>query len=197
MTTLNYQVAETADDSVWTSSYHHTDDAVILGTSVGITYKNALRFQNVTIPIGATITTAYITFCLLIANETPAGYSNIYFEKAATPTQVSSNTDGDSRSLSSAYVAVLPPATGTTWNTGDIKNIIQELVDAYDYSAGAAMQAIVVGTGSGAHSIWQCSYEYDRNWGNTHADAPKLHIEYTAASNSILPLIMSESRRRR
>jgi hypothetical protein len=171
MVALDYQVAVSADDGRWVGTNFSNISTLIFGKSSGAPYYNFARFV-VTIPAGAKITSAYMSFYFISYTGTPPACA-LHFEKSANPAAISSAVDGNNRTKTTASISLTGPTTGTWWNTGDISVIIQELVNAYSYASGAAMQMILYATGgSGDDRSTQRSYNTDP----THA--PKLHIEY-------------------
>jgi hypothetical protein len=124
------------------------------------------------------ITSAYVSFRFYDYSGTPPECT-LYFEDAANPSAVSSASDGDDRVKTTANISVTGPTSGEWWNTGSIVSIIQELVDSYDYSSGAAMQMIIEGVASYGVSQ-QSAYEDGNPVGRW---APKLHIEYASGDH--------------
>lgn len=176
MPVLDYQVRASADDCWWYaggSAFNYTGEAILLGRSTTRIYAMAARFASVVIPVGARITAAYMSFYYYSYSGIPPACT-LKFEKSANPTAILSASDGDGRTKTTASISVTGPTSGAWWNTGDISAIIQELVNAYSYAAGAAMQCIIVCSGdSGYNYSFQRSYDYA---GNIYG--PKLHIEY-------------------
>lgn len=175
MVTLDYQVSTPEDDGYWTapSTFSYGSINLPLGGSFGYKRNIFCRWTGITIPAGAKITSAYVSFRFYNYSGTPPECT-LYFEDAANPSAISSASDGDDRVKTTANISVTGPTSGEWWNTGSIVSIIQELVDSYDYSSGAAMQMIIDGVASNSFSQ-QSAYEDgypDGRW------APKLHIEY-------------------
>jgi hypothetical protein len=184
-TTLDYQVGSSDADCYWVSTiYSKTALVLNLGrSSVGI-YKNAALFTGVTIPVGATINSAYLSFYYDSYVGTPPACT-IYAEKAANPDVVTGYADGNGRSLTTNNVAMIGPKTGTWYNSDDISAIITELIGAYSYATGANMQFIVVGSGASGTNLSAA-----KTWDVTgNVSGPKLHIVYTAASGASVGLI--------
>ena len=175
MVTLDYQVSTPEDDGYWiapmTFSYGSVD--LVLGGLSTHPIKVFCRWTGITIPAGAKITSAYVSFRFRDSSGTPPKCT-LYFEDAANPSAISSMPDGDKRVKTTANISVTGPTSGEWWNTGSIVSIIQELVDSYDYSSGAAMQMIIDGVTS-SYSSSQSAY--DGGW------APKLHIEYASGDH--------------
>lgn len=180
MVTLDYQVATGADDGYWSgsSTFNKSTVNLPLGGSYGNSRNIFCRWAGVTIPAGAKITSAYVSFRFYGYSGTPPECT-LYFEDAANPSAVSSASDGNGRVRTTANIDVTGPTSGEWWDTDSIVSIIQELVDSYDYGAGSAMQMIILGYPS-SYSSQQSAYEdgdSDGLW------APKLHIEYASGDN--------------
>lgn len=173
---IDYQVSASNDDCYWTvggSTYYRTATTYPIGRYTYI-YKDAVRFTGVTIPDGATIDEAYLSFHYHANNGTPEE-ATIKFEDAATPTQITDQSDGESRTLTTAGVGYTPPTSGTWSNTPSIVPIIEELMDSYSYKDGSAMQCIVIGGGaSGLKRSYIRAYDYTEN-----IYGPKLNMVYS------------------
>mgnify|MGYP006883556643 CR=1 FL=1 len=178
--TLDYQVSTPGDDGYWTTNLGFSYDDVVLplGGQSGSPIKVFCRWTGITIPAGAKITSAYVSFRFYSYYGTPPKCT-LYFEDAANPSAISSVSDGDDRVKTTANIGVTGPTSGGWWNTGSIVSIIQELVDSYDYSSGAAMQMIIIGAASYGASL-QYAYEDGYPAGSW---APKLHIEYASGDH--------------
>lgn len=186
MSSIDSQVAASADDCRWYSTYFGNTMAYHeLGMLSGFATNIAVRFQGVTIPDGATIIAAYLSFYSVSYNGSPGSVS-IYGEDAANPSAISSRADGEGRTKTMAYVTWALPLTPGWVNSSDISSVISELTGSNSYASGASMQFIIVGTsGSGSNQVNMRSYDYT---GNTQG--AKLHIEYTsgeAVTSLIIP----------
>ena len=174
MVTLDYQVSTPKDDGYWiTYATFPYEVGLVLGGTQYSSTKVFCRWTGITIPAGAKITSAYVSFRFRDHLGTPPECT-LYFEDAANPSAISSSSDGDKRVKTTANISVTGPTSGGWWNTGSIVSIIQELVDSYDYSSGAAMQMII----NGAES-------YDASYQSAYEDGypPKLHIEYASGDH--------------
>ena len=136
--------------------------------------KVGLRFQNIQIPQGATITSAYLEFT---TDETDSQETivTIYGEDSddAAPFDAWGFYDLSSRPLTDASVEWNIPAwtqVGEQQQSPDIKSIVQEIVNRSGWSAGASMVFTIDGSGRRVAK----SYE-----GEATA-APLLHITYTS-----------------
>ena len=180
MVTLDYQVSTPEDCGYWAapSTFSGYSADLPLGGLNGYGLNIFCRWSGVTIPAGAEITSAYVSFRFYDYAGTPPECT-LHFEDAANPSAISSASDGDDRVKTTANISVTGPTSGEWWNTGSIVSIIQELVDSYDYSSGAAMQMIIDGAASYGAS-YQSAYEDGDPVGRW---APKLHIEYASGDH--------------
>ena len=135
-----------------------------------------IRFVNVMVPQGETITNAYIQFQ---ADETDSGKASLTIEGEAVDDAAQFTSAGyniTSRPRTSASVEWTPPEWTTVGERGpdqrtvNIAAVIQEIVDRPGWSSGQAMAFIISGTGTRTAE----SFEGDP------AGAPELHIEYGA-----------------
>jgi hypothetical protein len=162
---IDKQIAADGDDARNGSAYTFTV------TYLGKNESASFRFTGITIPQGSLITAAYLT---LTPSISAAGVSiNILFygEKASAPV-----TGNHSVASLPRTVASVPFSTADTWwagtpvNSPSIVPIVQELVDAYDYSDGA-MRFFNLDNGS-------ASAKQVRDYHGDPAGAARLHIEY-------------------
>jgi len=162
MATVDVKVAASADDTSgitectsWSNSAEH------LGIGVYLTnhYQASYRFTGITIPIGATITVAYIK---LYGDNTDAGspLTKVYAEDADSPAAPTSCADLQGRVTTTASVD-WDGAIGNAGyvNSPSLVSIIQELVNSYDYSAGV-IQILHKDDGS-ANGAYQSPCAYD------------------------------------
>lgn len=168
MTTFSTSIAASSDDAAQVGS-----TVTLTGTSIGLygtTYYSGLRFQNVTIPKGATITNAYIT---LINSPDDDPKLDIYAEAtddATTFTTASNNISGRTRTTAKTNWNVTNLGAWTTNNTPDIKSVIQEITDRSGWSSGNDLNIIFVGLASCIYSF--SAYDIGTNY-------PAITIEYT------------------
>ena len=112
-----------------------------------------MRFANLSIPQGATITNAYIQFTV---DETGSSTTNLTIKGQATDnasTFTSSRYNISNRPLTTAAVAWNPPAwttvgqAGMNQQTPELKDIVQEIVNRPGWSPNNGMAIIITGTG--------------------------------------------------
>ena len=135
-----------------------------------------LLFRNLNIPVGATITKAYIQFTVDEKSSASCSLKIVgeASDNAAVFSTTSYNVSG--RAKTSSNVSWIPVAwnsvgsTGTGQQTPDIKSIIQEIVNRPAWNPVGNLVIIITGTGKRVAE----SYE------GLPAKAPLLYIEYTA-----------------
>jgi len=112
-----------------------------------------LRFTNILVPPGATITQAYVQFT---TDEIKTEATALKIEAQASdhaPAFTANAFDLSSRSRTTASVNWAPAAwataneTGTAQATPDLKNIIQELVNRPGWQNGTALALLFTGSG--------------------------------------------------
>ncbi len=135
-----------------------------------------MRFQNLAIPQGSTITSAYIQFEV---DEVRDGITNltIWGQNHENPTTFSnSNNNISSRDKTTASVSWdnvpewgILHEVGVAQQSPDLSAIIQEIVDLEDWSSGNAIVFIVEGSGERVAEARKSGYD----------KAPILHVEFT------------------
>ena len=185
MPTINKQVGANADDGHWSGLVFSNNITVAkYGVNeIGIATHNYYRWTDVTIPDGATITSATVS-CYDYGSgmgTTPNG-TKLYFHKSANPAAPTNITQAKAlvNSATTNYVVPAMSNGGGWFAHPDVSAIIQELVDTYSYSSGSAMMAFII-SASGNASNYGAIYMRDYA-GNTMG--AKLDITYTM---SLLP----------
>jgi len=144
------------DDKAWTGYYYAS-------------YGNWIRFPSVSGLSGVTINVSYASFS---GNE-KLGSPNvrIYANDTAAPTAPTSESNYDSKTLTTEYAAW---TTGLT--TPSLNNVLQELADSYDPSA---IMLMCKDNGSAANE--NVFLVTATEWDGAHT----LHIEYTAGGGPV------------
>ena len=104
----------------------------------------ALRFTNVNIPKNSTIWSAVVTYKAASSESGTTVKSRIFAEDEDNATQIVSHADYDSRSLTSALTTWSPGAwtNGSLYESPNLKNLVQEVVNRSGWSSGNALQII-------------------------------------------------------
>ncbi len=131
-----------------------------------------IRFQNITIPQGATVTNAYLEFTV---DETDTESTNLTFHGENTDSSspfTTANYNITNRSKTSSYIPWdnVPSWTtvGDTHQTPDLTSIIQEIINRPSWQSGNALTIIVNGIGQRTAEAYEGSA----------SQASLLHIEY-------------------
>jgi Tfp pilus tip-associated adhesin PilY1 len=149
----------------------------------GSNQQVGMRFNNITIEQGATITAAYLEFACDETWPTEATQLTIRGQAHNNPVNFSvDNNITDRARTSNSVVWNITDQWATAHErhqSPDISAIIKEIVDRSGWTTGNSMVLIVTGWGKRVAESW--------NGANSHGDltlAPKLHIEYTGGSDS-------------
>jgi PKD repeat protein len=136
-----------------------------------------LRFQNVNIPQGATITATYLEF---ETDETGSSLTTVTIAADATDNAsafTSSNYNLTGRPATLASVGWNIPAWDTLnqkYQSPDLSTVVQEVVNRTGWSANNSLVFIITGTGT------RTAESYD----GEPAAAPLLHVEYTTGGGA-------------
>ena len=197
-TTLDYQVTASADDIgvYWNGSAWATDGTGSAAQYVGYVssgvnkFGAGIRFTGVTIPAGATITSAYISieavgnYSLTTVNSyitgdkenNPATFSTLADYQARRGTVVG-GANNNYNTVQVAWNSIGSWTTDTWYNSPDISTIIQELVNAH----APTNEAIALfwddhnGGSTATANTYRRSYTFEQTG---HVSGAKLHIEY-------------------
>mgnify|MGYP000032082943 CR=1 FL=1 len=179
---LFYIVNQSSDDADEATLSLTSSDLDLAQSTVGI------RFQNVAIPNGATILSAYIE---LTAEATKTGTYSVTIDGVAQD-NVSTFTAGQNLgSLSRTNGANQATWSGTeTWTQQEsytspsLIQIVSEIVGRGGWSSGNSM-AFIINTGTGDRD----AYTYDNN----SAFAPKLYVTYEGSNQLCYVLNINEA----
>lgn len=186
MTTVEYRIATDSDDGWWYSSFSNSDNYLFFGAKL----NSFMLFLDVTIPDGASIVESWLTLYRGSVSGTPPECS-LYAEDAADPSVISSESDGNSRSLTSNSIPFTyqTGTGGTPFNSGSLNDILSELLASNSYAGGANIQLISIAP----QSTYEYGRAYSRKIGASYSAL--LHIEYTEAAAGGSLIIPSHRRR--
>lgn len=164
-----YMYITSTDLEMVYDSWSEIDDNQVIG----------IRFQNVNVPQGAKITSAYLEFT---TDTTDNVFTSIDIQAEAIDNAgsfISTNYNISSRPTTSASVAWdnIP-----AWNTSgekhqspDLSSVVQEIVDREGWNANNSMAFVISGTGT------RTADSYD----GSASTAPVLHLEFATRTLSI------------
>ncbi len=177
--TLDVRIASANNDAeefVWNGSVNLTSSDLELYTDEGNAQQVGLRFQNITIPRGATITNAYVEFTV---DELNSGTFSMKVAGEATDNSNvfnASQNNISNRTKTNAFVDWSPAnwvAENDLHRTPNLSTIIQEITDRNGWNTGNSMSFIFYGNNNATST--RVAEAYD---GETFS-APLLHVEYT------------------
>ena len=169
--------AEEGSEGPGTMYLHSSDLELTLDSNEQVV---GMRFVDIPIPPGASITNAYIQFTVDETNSSSCNLTITGELSADAPVFTTTAYDISSRTDTSASVSWTPPAwttvgeAGTDQRTPNISGIIQEIVNQGGWQSGNALVLIINGTGE------RVAESYD---GDASA-APLLHIEYSTSNDT-------------
>jgi hypothetical protein len=153
--TVERTIAAGGDDAEeQTSSVNLTGSDIELGVDGSNVQVVGLRFTNLTIPPGSTISSAFIQFAAdevwsVATNLTFAGEAN---DNSAAFTSAALNVSGRPRTTATVAWAPVPwtvvNEVGPNEKTPDLKSIVQQVVNRPGWASGNAMAFVVTGTGT-------------------------------------------------
>lgn len=169
------------DDYYWggESTFDSSSDNIVLGKISTTSYYCGVRFPNVTIPQGAVILSAHVTFH---AHDTQSGILYAYIagndvDNAVAPT---TKEGASGLALTDETVPWEPVAmtAGQEYDTPDISDIIKEIVDRPGWASGNAMQILFRLDSADGNRKFR-----SRDHVNQATEKPELHIEYFSGSS--------------
>lgn len=178
-TTVDVQIGVGADDGFCSGTdFDNTTNSIFAGKyPVNSNCRAFYRFTNITVPQSSTITVCYLT--VYEQESDSSALTKLFLEKAQNPGAVTSASDYDSRTLTTAGVDWDgDPGTSDWQNSPSLVTPMQELVNAYDHN-NHAMQVMHKDDGGGT---WACQRFFSYDWGSSRS--AKLHIEYTSGGGA-------------
>ena len=177
-TSLSVEIIDGDDDAEQKSSGSISLDSGDLDFFQSNTEYVALRFQNVTIPQGASIVTAIVRFTAEDNDPNTPGTANIYCEDADTSAAITA-TDNDisDRTLTTAFTLWENEQNWTKnvrYDSPDISAAVEEVVARGGWSSGNNLTVIVDLLTTGAD---RDAHSYDGSAGNP----AELRITYNTA----------------
>ena len=173
--TYNQRILTSADDAEETEA---TGAVNLNGTTYELLYNgssqvNGLRFTTVAIPIGATITSAYIEFTANTASSAAMSI-DIYGQSIDNaPTFTTTARDINSRVRTFNTVSWTPSTwvVGTAYQSSDITTIVQEIINRQGWASGNAIGFILDNTSTANTRI-------AKSFDNAAASAPRLVVNW-------------------
>ncbi len=176
------QVAASADDA-WSKIGEvgmvlNNPDLFFGRDAGGSPYASFCWWDNITIPGGATVQTAYLTTESRNSSTDGTGVkTDITFNDVDDAVQPTDGDDLDAKVSTAASVAWddVDFLVDTPTNSPSIVDVVQEILDRGSWASGNAMMVLLIDDVSDDNKIYrQHTYDSDTS------KAMKLHVEYTA-----------------
>lgn len=177
-------IANTDDGSwVWTTFYDSLN-YLFIGYGGGPPDASFIRFTNVTIPQGASITSCILKlFSSGTTADDPGDYPNvnIYFNNVGNAVAPTSVEEGEALVLTAAvtWTAIPNWEDFVQYSSPDLTAILQTVVDRGDFASGNAVQVVIKDDNS-AGIRNACSFDSYAAWGEPPY-LPELYVEWTEA----------------
>jgi hypothetical protein len=176
--TLNLRVAASADDAEerpTTGAVARYDKDLEMSRDGTVPQVVGLRFRNVQIPQGATITRAYIQFTVDQKVSTSAATLSITGENsdnAAAFTAAAGSLSARPKTTAVSWTPAAWPtagAAGVDQQSAELNSVLQQIVSRPGWASGRALALFVTGTGV------RTAESFD----GAATKAPVLHVEWT------------------
>jgi hypothetical protein len=170
-----------SDDGYWapgTSQFNTSEYSAIVGELGGFSYSNFIRFQNITIPAGATIVSAIVRVeCHGQSPSITGCQANLYFNDVADATAPTSAAQADALALGSPVAWDLTSVwvTNQTYDTPSLVTILQAVIDKSGWASGNDVMLLMKDNASPTNA---CRFPRTYNYFGV-TNAPKLIVTYT------------------
>lgn len=157
---------------------NHNYTFAIIGRSSWVSCTAFVRFVDVTIPQGSTITSAFIRFTCLQNQSGTVINTNIYFndhDNAVAPTNYTELMALGQTTAFTAWDGIAAWTDGITYDTPSLIDELQEIVDRGGFSTGNAVIAMIYNDGSD-NDAYRVLSSIDQAGGSEKAE---LHVEWT------------------
>ena len=137
------------------------------------------RFTNITVPKGSVINAAKLTFVAQTSVSVATCKVKIFCNAADNATAPTSNTTHNGKVRSTAFVSWTVPGqtSGSSYDTPDIKSVVQEIIDRAGWNSGNALMVLIDDDGSSSGA-----YRLERSYDGFPATAALLTIDYQTAT---------------
>lgn len=161
-----------------TYSYFATD--ITLGSWGGY-FNDWIRFQNVNIPQGVTITEAYVKLTAIQSDSGTDCNVNCYFNDVDDAIAPLDTAEYNALALTGAVVwnGLSAWTDGNQYDTPSLVSILQNIIDRAGFSSGNAVQLLIKNNASSTNAYRRMS-SFDKLSG---AEKAELHVTWIADTN--------------
>ncbi len=180
-----YNITQSSDDAeqnIVTLAMDLTSTDLDLVTDTHVNYTTGLRYQNVMIPLNATVTNSYLVFRVDERNVTPANltFSGEAADNATNFTTRDGNITNRTKTATSVDWIDIPNwgpigFTGSNTTTPNISTIITEIINRSGWIRGNSL-VIMVNTSNNSREITRVAESFDKS----NAVPAYLVVNYTA-----------------
>jgi len=178
MASGTFYPAASSDDGYW-HSVSFQSDWLFFGNETGegvVIAHLFVRFPNVTIPVGATITSAYVRFTASSNKSGTTCNANVYFNDEDDATAPTTVEQAEALGLTDAVAwnSIAAWTDGTTYDTPSLVSILQDIIDRVGWGSGQAVMVVIKDNSSSSNANREASdYYYDSG-----SEKPELHVEW-------------------
>ena len=174
--------SDDAEENTNNGAMDYDSDDLEMTNLDGVKQTVGIRFRDIGIPQGATVTNAYIEF---VADESQSVTTNLSLYAQAidnAPTFTSNNYNISSRaktSVSTAWSGIPAWYSGSVYTSPNISSVIQEVINRPGWASGNALAIIITGTG----------HRTPKAYDTSTSKAPKLVITYSVTPPTPTPTV--------
>ena len=188
------QISSNSDDGRWDTlgNFDNSANLAQVGYGSSAQWSSFFRFPNVTIPAGATITSAFLDWYSANADVDDTINMHVRGDKStASPTAPTTAADAVGRARTTEQVAwqIVSWTSTTLYTSPNIAQIIQELVSQGTWASGNAMVLFLdENNDTSSNDIWIATLEHST------LQAPRLTITYeTGGAGTPVENVTSQS----
>jgi len=179
MASGTFYPAVSGDDGYWDSiAFYGSAGPLYFGWTSNVGFNTFVRFPNITIPAGSTISSVFIRFTAYSSKTGTVNNARISLndvDDAVAPTDVASADALVLTTNKTDWNAVPAWTDGTTYDSADFASALQEVVDRGGYSSGNAITVLVKeNVSDGGANRFASSIDYLFG-----AEKAELHVTWT------------------
>lgn len=174
-----FRTSDGADDGYWSASVYNASESLRLGNTGTTPYHAFIRFRELNIPKGSIITSAFVRFAAYINDSGNTVNLNCHFNNEDGGVKPLDYTEAEALSLTSAIAwnSLGSWTVNSTYDTPELKTILQNIVDRAGYIYGNTVTFVVKDNNSDNDA-----HRYPKSYESSGYAGPELHITWTVPS---------------